>query len=64
MKFLTKLKTSENIICKLFTNNTNGELAALHSISTELLHLSLNYDDCYNAYETLYVTCNFVQLCC
>jgi len=36
------LKTSENIICKLFANNTNGELATLHSIATEQLHLSLN----------------------
>jgi len=42
MKFLTKLKTSENIICKLFANNSNGELATLHSIATEQLRLSLN----------------------
>jgi len=42
VKFLTKLKTSENIICKLFVNNTNCELATLHSISPEQLHLSLN----------------------
>ena len=42
VKFLTKLKTSENIICKLFANNTNDELATLHSIATEQLHLSLN----------------------
>ena len=42
VKFLTKLKPSENIICKLFANNTNGELATLHSIATEQLRLSLN----------------------
>ena len=41
VKFLTKLKTSENIICKLFANNTNDELATLHSIATEQLRLSL-----------------------
>ena len=42
VKFLTKLKTSENIICKLFANNTNDELATLHSIATKQLHMSLN----------------------
>jgi len=42
VKFLAKLKTSENIICKLFANNMNGESATLHSIATEQLHLSLN----------------------
>jgi len=55
VKFLTKLKNpSKNIICKLFANNTNDELATLHSIATEHLDQSMN------AQETLYVMCNFM----
>jgi len=34
-------KKSENIICKLFGNNAN-ELATLHSITAEQLHLAMN----------------------
>jgi len=34
VNFLTKLKIPENVICKVFANNTNDELSTLDSIAT------------------------------